>query len=172
MTPIEIFYLISNVIIIPSLGLFSIFLVIYLIPMNFFDSEEMNEIRNNFLSNPLLNIEKDSYNIESSNLFGRYKGFNGGHKYKNCDHLFSGTCKDYEKYETYCPQESTQNEEDKKKLDKKNCFNYTEIKGFPYNRLRDSDYYSTKMRKTYSNLLNETVNKNEQCPFSKKVADF
>ena len=172
MTPIEIFYLISNVIIIPSFGLLAIFLMIYLIPRDFFDSAEMNEIRNNFLSRPLLNIEKYSYNRGGSNLFGRYKGFNGGHKYKNCDHLFSGTCKDSEQYETYCPRESTQNEEDRKKVDKKNCFNYTEIKGFPYNLLRDSYYYSTKMRKTYNNLLNETVNKNEQCPFSKKSCGF
>ena len=46
----------SNVIIIPSFGLLAIFLMIYLIPRDVFDSAEMNEIRNNFLSRPLLNI--------------------------------------------------------------------------------------------------------------------
>ena len=174
MTPIKIFLLVSNVIIIPCYGILTVILMAVLIPYNIFSNDELEEIENNYSSRPLLKIRNYSYyHGDSQPLFGSYKGFKGGHKYKNCDYLFSGTCADYKNKEVYCPSKSSQKKKTKKKkVDKEHCVDYTEIKSFPYIELRDNFYYYTKMSKTYEKLLNETVNKNEECPFSKKNCGF
>ncbi len=117
MTPIKIFHLVSNVIIIPCYGILTVILMAVLIPYNIFSNDEMNEIKNNYSSRPLLKIRNYSYyHGDSQALFGSYKGFKGGHKYKNCDHLFSGTCADYKNKEVYCPTKSSQK---KKEVERK-----------------------------------------------------
>ena len=172
---IKLIFLIVNTILIPIYGLLCCILVSVLVPYNIFDNKEMSEIYECYNSFPLLNIEQYDSRIQRTALFGGYKGFKGGHKYKNCVYLFPGECADDFGREVYCPKESysySDEEEEPQPLDHKTCVDYYEIRAFSYDKLKGKYYYATKMSKTYEQLLNETVDKNENCPNTKKNCGF
>ena len=172
---IKLIFLIVNTILIPIYGLLCCILVSVLVPYNIFDNKEMSEIYECYNSFPLLNIEQYDSRIQRTALFGGYKGFKGGHKYKNCVYLFPGKCDNDFGRNVYCPKESYSNsdeEEDPQPLDYKTCVDYYEIPAFSYDKLKGKYYYATKMSKTYEQLLNETVDKNENCPNTKKNCDL
>ena len=139
-------------------------------PHKIFDDKELKELTDSYNSAPLMNITKSPIkNYYKNALFGGYKGFEGGHKYKKCSHLFSGTCESDKYRDMYCPSGSDDTED--WKVDKKTCVDYYEINSFSYDFIKDSYYYSEKLphSMSYSFLLsNYTVEKNEKCPDEKK----
>ena len=170
MSRTDLFFLIFNIILSICLGVFGILFCCIAMPYKIFDDEELEELTDSYNSAPLMNITKSTIkNFYKNALFGGYKGFEGGHKYKKCSHLFSGTCESDNKYDIYCPSGSEDTED--WKVDKKTCVDYYEIKSFSYDFIKDSYYYSDKLPNSmsYSVLLsNYTVEKNEKCPDEKK----
>lgn len=170
MAPIKIFFLIVNIILISIFGFVSIGIRGH---STIFSPNELNEIKNSFNLTPLMDIEM--YQSEKKNkigLFGEYKGFKGGHEYIGCSEFFFGTCEnDLNKVVTctgYTYDEDYGTEEYVFNVDKERCINYKTIEPFSYNKFQQKYYYGTKMSKTYQNLLNSTVNRNEECPKNKK----
>ena len=170
MSRTDLFFLIFNIILSICLGLFGILFCCIAMPYEIFDYEEIKELEDSYFSAPLMSITKSTIKKFYKNaLFGGYKGFEGGHKYNECSHLFSGTCESDNKYDIYCPSGSDDTED--WKVDKKTCVDYYEIKSFSYDFIKDSYYYSDKLpdSMSYSVLLsNYTVEKNEKCPDEKK----
>ena len=168
MSRTELFFLIFNIIVSTCLSVFGMIFCGITIPQRIFEDDELNELTDSYNSVPLMNITKSTIkNSHKNALFGGYKGFQGGHKYKKCSHLFWGTCESNNKDDIYCPIEDGNDW----KVDKKTCVDYYEINSFSYDFIKDSYYYSDKLSKniSYSVLLsNYTVEKKEKCPDKKK----
>ena len=153
------------------LGIFGILYTGFLIPHKIFDKIELEEFNITYHSSPLLNIIVSDTESGGYSLFGSYKGLQGGHKYDECDYLFEGTCESDKNKNVYCPGKSSE-DGDTPVLDQKTCVDFYQINSFPYTKLKDRYYYAEKKASSYKDLLNNTVNKDEQCPKTKKKCGY
>ena len=151
---------------------FGIFFPAFKISPHPLNDERKENLKEFYNMKPILNIIESNisnlFNESYFPLFGKYKGLNGGHAFKNCDKLFEGTClEDKEKNEDkYCPTD-----EDGSKLDWKTCVDYIpipEVNYIHYIHNNEKYYYSEKINKTNEMLFKMTVKEKEKCPENTK----
>ena len=153
------------------LGFFGMLFTSNFMPQNIFDKKELEEFDITFKSSPLMNIIVSNTSRGFDPLFGRYKGLEGGHKYDDCNYIFSGTCASDRNRNVYCPSSSS---EDSSPLDQDTCIDFYGINAFDYTKLKDRYYYADKKKTSFSykDLLNSTVNKHEECPKEKQNCGY
>ena len=181
---IQIVLFVINVISPFVLAFVGIFVVAFNYPSHIFDTNELKELEDSYSLKPLMNIIDSKSEINQLSLYpllGKYNGFKGGHKYKRCGALFSGTCDDDKNLkDIYCPTQISNYHDghgyeyqydytDYYVLDKSTCVDYPTIPETNYTYYKGKYLYSKKFdNMTYTSLKTKAISKNEKCPNGQK----
>ena len=155
------------------LGFVGIFVCAFCIPSRLFDYIERLELLELSSLRPIMNIislnNQSLYNGTLYPLFGKYKGFRGGHKYQYCHLNFPGSCEDdiIRGKKRTCSGEY-------KDIPMGDCINNINIPETNYSYYKGKYLYSIKTNKTlnYQNLLKIAIPENENCGENQKKCGY